>query len=186
MAEAGSTAGPAGAVERETDASVPRILFATDGSRWAQEAERYACSLASSWGASLTVMSVLEFPPGMNPQYPVNQLYLGELMKQTTKELVDLKARATERGLAVETRVTNGIPSEEVLRAAEAGDADLIVVGTRGKSGLEHVVLGSTAERVIRMAPCPVLAVRGSGGPLSAEPVSFRRILVPVDFSDCR
>jgi nucleotide-binding universal stress UspA family protein len=62
---------------------------------------------------------------------------------------------------------------------------DLIVVGTRGKSGLEHVVLGSTAERIIRMAPCPVLVVRGAGGLPSAEPVTVHRILVPVDFSDC-
>ncbi len=179
-ADAEDTAGAA------SDRNAPlRILFATDFSRWASEAERYACSLASSWNASLTVMSVLEFPPGMNPEYPVNQLYLSELMKQTTADLVDFKTRAAERGLAVETRVTTGIPSEEVVRAAQRDDVDLIVVGTRGKSGLEHVVLGSTAERIIRMAPSPVLAVRGSGAPPPAEPVSFHRILVPVDFSDC-
>lgn len=170
----------------------PRILLATDCSRWAQGAEWYACSLASSWGATLTVMSVLEFPPGMNPDYPVNRLYLGELMKQTTKALVEMKSRVMDRGIAVHTRITNGIPSQEVLAAAEADDVDLIVVGTRGKTGLEHVLLGSTAERIIRAAPCPVLAVRGeayqaeaAGGRPPDYPIALQRMLVPIDFSDC-
>lgn len=167
----------------------PRILLATDLSRWAKRAEAYACALASSWRATLTVVSVLEFPPGMNPEYPVNRLYLGEMMKQATRELVDLKARAANRDIAVHTRIATGIPSEEVLAAAEAEDTDLIVVGTRGKTGLEHVVLGSTAERIIRTAPCPVLAVRmeskEGGEGVQHDPVSMERILVPIDFSDC-
>lgn len=169
----------------------PRILLATDCSRWAQGAEEYACSLASSWEATLTVMSVLEFPPGMNPDYPVNRLYLAELMKRTTRALAGLKSRMAQRGVAVQTSITTGIPSQEVLAAAESEDVDLIVVGTRGKTGLEHVVLGSTAERIIRTAPCPVLAVRGEAphdaeaGGRMPDPVSWRRILVPLDFSDC-
>ena len=169
----------------------PRILLATDLSRWAEGAEAQAYAFASSWGATLTVMSVLEFPPGLNPEYPVNRLYLGELMKQATKGLVDLKARASNRGISVHTRIATGIPSEEVLVAAEAEDADLIVVGTRGRTGLEHVALGSTAERIIRTAPCPVLAVRSEKpepvviGSVSHGSVSLERILVPIDFSDC-
>jgi nucleotide-binding universal stress UspA family protein len=164
----------------------PRILFATDLSRWAAGAEQYAYALSASWRAALTVVSVLEFPPGMNPDYPVNRLYLGELLKQATRELVELKARAAARGLSVETRIATGIPSREILTAAEQEDPDLIVVGTRGKTGLEHVVLGSTAERIIRTAPCPVLAVR-TEHPGQGEPPSpaLDRMLVPVDFSDC-
>jgi len=103
---------------------------------------------------------------------------------------VDLKGRAERRGMAVTTRVATGIPSEEVITAARAEDSDLIVVGTKGKTGLAHVLLGSTAERVIRGAPCPVLAVRTE--PADAEndgalsrPVTLERILVPIDFSDC-
>lgn len=168
-----------------------RILLATDGSRWAEGAEAYACSLASSWGATLTVMNVLEFPPGMNPDYPVNRLYLGELMKKATRQLDDVKARAAGRELSVHTRIATGIPSQEVLAAAEAEETDLIVVGTRGKTGLAHVLLGSTAERIIRMAPCPVLAVptktqKAAGGHGAENHLAvIERILVPVDFSDC-
>lgn len=169
----------------------PRILLATDLSRSAEEAEAYAYVLAASWKAALTVMSVLEFPPGMDPEHHVNRLYLGELMKQATAQLGDLKARAANYGLSVHTRIAIGIPSEEVLATAKADDTDLIVVGTKGKTGLEHVMLGSTAERIVRMAPCPVLAVRSErhgtelvgGG--AHHPAVLERILVPIDFSDC-
>lgn len=169
---------------------IKRILFATDFSRWARRAEDYACALACSWKASLTVLSVAEFPPGLNPDYPVNQQYLADLLKQTSSQLADLKGRAERRGIAVTTRVATGIPSEETIAAAGAEDADLLVVGTRGKTGLAHVLLGSTAERVIRGAPCPVLTVRmeqgdGEDDGVLSRPVSVERILVPVDFSDC-
>jgi nucleotide-binding universal stress UspA family protein len=139
----------------------------------------------------LTVLSVSEFPPGLNPDYAIHQIYLADLLKSVSSQLVDLKVRAERRGIAVTTRVATGIPSEEVIAAARAEDSDLIVVGTRGKTGLAHILLGSTAERVIRGAPCPVLTVRmeqadaeqKEGAP--SMPVALERILVPIDFSDC-
>ena len=169
---------------------IKRILFATDFSRWARRAEDYACALACSWRASLTVLSVAEFPPGLDPNYPINQQYLADLLKNASSQLTDFKKRAERRGIAATTRVATGIPSEEVITVARAEDSDLIVVGTRGKTGLAHVLLGSTAERVIRGAPCPVLAVRTEEADKEDEgalsrPITLERILVPVDFSDC-
>jgi len=169
---------------------IKRILLATDFSRWARRAEDYACALACSWRASLTVLCVAEFPPGLNPDYPVNQQYLADLLKNASSQLDDLKGRAERRGIAITTRMASGIPSEEVIAAAQAEDSDLIVVGTRGRTGLAHVLLGSTAERVIRGAPCPVLTVRteqadNEDGSVLSRPVTLERILVPVDFSDC-
>ena len=170
---------------------IRRILFATDFSPWARRAEDYACALACSWKATLTVLSIAEFSPGLNPDYPVNQQYLADLLKNASSQLVDLKCRAERRGIAVTTRVATGIPSEEVISVARAEDSELLVVGTRGKTGLAHVLLGSTAERVIRGAPCPVLAVRTEPADIEQEegvlsrPVTLARILVPVDFSDC-
>ena len=80
-----------------------------------------------------------------------------------------------------------GRPFEEICRLAQEIDIDLIVIATRGNTGLKHLVLGSTAERVVRYSPCPVLVVRGSDS--KKKPVqqlaTFRKILVPVDFSDC-
>jgi len=170
---------------------IKRILLATDFSRWAKRAEDYACALACSWRASLTVLSVAEFPPGLNPDYPVNQQYLADLLKHASSQLVDFKGRMERRGIAITTRLATGIPSEEVITAARAEDSDLLVVGTKGKTGLAHVMLGSTAERVIRGAPCPVLTVRMEPADIEQEegalsrPVMLERILVPVDFSDC-
>lgn len=169
---------------------IQRILFATDFSRWARRAEDYACALSCSWKASLTVLCVAEFPPGLNPDYPVNQQYLADLLKTASSQLVDLKGRAERRGIPVTTRVATGIPSEEVIASAQVEDPDLIVVGTRGKTGLAHVLLGSTAERVIRGAPCPVMVVRmepndSEEASILSKPITLERILVPVDFSDC-
>ncbi len=169
---------------------IKRILFATDFSCWARRAEDYACALSCSWKASLTVLCVAEFPPGLNPDYPVNQQYLADLLKTASSQLVDLKGRAERRGIPVTTRVATGIPSEEVIASAQVEDPDLIVVGTRGKTGLAHVLLGSTAERVIRGAPCPVMAVRmepndSEEASILSKPITLERILVPVDFSDC-
>jgi nucleotide-binding universal stress UspA family protein len=170
--------------------NVERILLATDFSAPAAGAEAYASMLAESWRAALTVVHVLEFAPGLNPDYPVNRLYLDELRKQAAQAMADLEARTAAQGLSIRTSVVAGIPSKEVLALAEADDVDLIVIGTAGKTGLEHVLLGSTAERVIRMSPCPVLAVRAErpgveSGSQRIRPGAIGNVLIPVDFSDC-
>ena len=163
---------------------IERVLLATDFSSYARRAEDYAAFVAASWHATLTVMTVLEFPPGMDPDYPVNHQYLTDRMKEASEDLTDCKQRLGRRSLAVTTRIGTGLPSEEVIAAARAEESDLIVLGTRGKSGLAHVLLGSTAERVIRTAPCPVLAVHLQAG-IEPVGVQLERVLVPVDFSDC-
>ncbi|HET9867778.1 MAG TPA: universal stress protein [Nitrospira sp.] len=166
--------------------SITRLLLATDFSDEARRAEEYASALAASWQIPLSVMTVLEFPPGMNPDYAVNKQYLTDRMHDASTRLAEFKERIGMRGTVATTRIARGIPSEEVIAAAQAEEADLLVVGTRGKSGLAHVLLGSTAERVIRSAPCPVLAVPTLKDDLSTEEsISLKRILVPTDFSDC-
>jgi nucleotide-binding universal stress UspA family protein len=80
-----------------------------------------------------------------------------------------------------------GRPFEEICRLAQEIDIDLIVIATRGNTGLRHLVLGSTAERVVRYSPCPVLVVRANDSKKkpARQLATFRKILVPVDFSDC-
>ncbi len=70
--------------------------------------------------------------------------------------------RVRKAGLAVEVTTTADLPSDAIVRCAEKTGADLIVMGTRGLTGLKHVVLGSVAERTLRLAPCPVLTVKAS------------------------
>jgi nucleotide-binding universal stress UspA family protein len=168
-------------------AAIGRILLATDFSPSAGGAEEYALWMASSWHADLTAVTVLEFPPGMDPDYAVNRQYLTARMTEASDLLAKYKQRAGQRHIDISTRIETGLPSEKVTALAFAEECDLIVLGTRGKSGLVHVLLGSTAERVIRTAPCPVLAVHGgeADGCTLPKPPSLERILVPVDFSDC-
>ena len=166
--------------------SITRLLLATDFSDEARRAEEYASALAASWQIPLSVMTVLEFPPGMNPDYAVNKQYLTDRMHDASTRLAEFKERTRRRGIVATTHIASGIPSERVIAAAQSEEADLIVVGTRGKSGLAHVLLGSTAERVIRSAPCPVLTVPTLKDDRSTEgSVSLKRILVPTDLSDC-
>jgi len=132
----------------------------------------------------------LAFPPGMNPEYPINDVYLGQLRKEADRHLERLADRASQVGLSVKKQVVIGIPSQKITAIARDNGDDLVVVGTHGRTGLEHVLLGSTAERVIRGAPCPVLAVRGrkpgsAQVPDHSSPIAVRRMLVPIDFSDC-
>ncbi len=173
----------------KTDRLIRTIVFATDFSSCADRAYQYALRIASEWGASISALHVVEFPPGMDPEYPVNQLYLENLRKELDQQVATLVERAGQVGLMIVKREALGIPSVEINNLARTLEADLIVVGTHGRTGLQHVLLGSTAERVIAGAPCPVLAVReakpASEDRLSAEAPPIKWILVPIDFSDC-
>ena len=77
----------------------------------------------------------------------------------------------------------NGRPYEQICRLARRLEIDLIITATRGRTGLKHLALGSTAERVVRHAPCPVLVVHPSAGSARRLSPTFKKILVPIDFS---
>ena len=166
---------------------IKRVLFATDFSACADRAMGYALALAGAWKAELCVMTVLELYPGMDPEYTVNKMYLDHLRSEANRQLVAVEARAKAAGQPVTTRIEIGIPSQAVQTVAEGIRADLLVVGTHGRTGLDHVLIGSTAERVVRMAPCPVLAVKaGKNGTTGAAATSaIKRIVVPIDLSTC-
>jgi len=158
-----------------------RMLLATDFSPAAAAAQEVAMVLATACRSKLEILSVLEAPSGMDPEYQVNQVYLEQLRKEANKHMDQLTGRATEKGLKVETALVAGIPSRQINERAKKLQSALIVMGTRGKSGLAHALLGSTAEGVMRGAPCPVLTVR-AGAQITPH---IARVLVPVDFNDC-
>jgi len=175
-----------------TSPLVSRILFATDFSECAARAQAYAVFLAQADKAKLDILHVLEFQPGMDPDYDINKMYLEQLRKQAVQQLDELVNLPALAALSAQGRITLGIPSEQIKKVAKERDTDLVVLGTHGRTGLEHVLLGSTAERVVRDAPCPVLTVRlpRAHGALKETPtgtglIAVQRLLVPVDFSDC-
>jgi nucleotide-binding universal stress UspA family protein len=143
-----------------------RILLPTDFSERGAEATKYACALAEQFDAELHLVHVLPNPDiamfdfGISPE-------LGDrirMAKETAvKELEGVPEPAWAEGRRVIRKVLEGTAFVEIIRYAREHDVDLIVLGTHGRSGLAHVLLGSVAERVVRKAPCPVLTVRPEG-----------------------
>jgi nucleotide-binding universal stress UspA family protein len=159
-----------------------RILLATDFSKEAERAQQAAVFLAKACGAEMDVLSVLECPPGMDVEYQVNKLYMDQLRGETGKRMDGFLGDVRAKGLTVTGTLLEGMPIRRINETAGMRHAGMIVVGTRGRSGLAHVLLGSTAEGVVRGAPCPVLTVRTEG---ADRPFGIARILVPIDFNDC-
>lgn len=165
---------------------IKRILFATDFSACADRAMGYALALAGAWKADLSVVTVLELYPGMDPDYTVNKMYLDHLRAEANRQLVAVQERAKVAGQPITTRIEVGIPSQVVQTVAQTIGADLLVVGTHGRTGLDHVLVGSTAERVVRVSSCPVLAVKADkSGTATAAATTIKRIVVPIDLSTC-
>lgn len=171
-------------------ALINRVLFATDFSDCALKAEEYAALFSRVYQASIDIFHVLELYPGLDPEYPVTQVYVDQLRRETDTYLAEALRRLQSKRISATLRSVLGVPSVQICAAAAESHADLIVLGTRGKTGLEHLLLGSTAERVVNKAPCPVLTVCLPGSHIgyatSASPAAeVQRILAPVDFSDC-
>ncbi len=170
--------------------SIESILFATDFSECAKHAQEHATFWASTLGARLHVVHVIEFPPGMDPEQPVNKMYLDRLREESDGKLRDTIAEIERGGATAQGRLETGIASQALAETAEALGSGLVVLGTRGLTGLNHLLIGSTAERLVRTASCPVLTVPSKREPQPAgeeSPRSTRiqRILAPLDFSDC-
>jgi nucleotide-binding universal stress UspA family protein len=143
-----------------------KILYPTDFSESSLEALRYAVTFARDFKARLVLMHVVNekiFSEGLSlPRLEAPEA-LGQEMAAEAERQMRTLIPATERaGLDVEHVILRGMPFLEIIRYAKANDVDLIVIGTHGRSGMEHIIFGSTAEKVVRKAPCPVLSVRPS------------------------
>jgi nucleotide-binding universal stress UspA family protein len=140
------------------------ILFPTDFSETSQEAARYAISFAREYKAKVYVLHVVNekiFTEGLGMPRVVSIEDLEKEMTEEARRRLKTFVPAEEaEGLDWECVIRKGEPFLEVIRFAKELDADLIVIGTHGRSGFEHIIFGSTAEKVVRKAPCPVLSVR--------------------------
>ncbi len=142
--------------------SFQRILFATDFSPIAEHAFGYALSIAQEFGARLFILHVI------NEQADLRGFYLPHLAyEQVEADIATAARRMMEEFRAGiegydnhQGTVVSGIPYAQILKTAHEQDVDLIVMGTHGLAGVEHLIFGSTAERVVRHAGCPVMTVR--------------------------
>src|SRR5262245_59381689 len=133
------------------------ILHPTDFSDRSEYALHLACALARDHGARLIVVHVVPQPvvaymDGVLPPDP-------EVVLRESKGLLDRLA-VPDPDLPVERRLEEGDPASEVLRVAGEVEANLIVMGTHGRTGLGRLLMGSVAEEVVRRAPCPVLTLK--------------------------
>jgi universal stress protein A len=156
--------------------TITNILVPVDFSPHAEHAFTYAATLAERFGAKLALLYVVDdsFATGgwSSEIYVPNVPELMEnLIADADRRLATLKASAAALGLTAETAVIRGRPAHAIVEHAQNGGFDLIVMGTHGRTGMSHVVMGSVAERVLRKAPCPVLTVRGTEAvEVSAKP----------------
>jgi nucleotide-binding universal stress UspA family protein len=142
--------------------SIPHFLVPIDFSASAEQALDYAIRLARPLKARLTVLHVIQPVPmaGVDMGVALPEAYLRELEEAVQRDMEEALARVTAAGLTAERVVLYGVPFQEIVETAKARQVDLIVMGTHGRTGLMHVLLGSIAEKVVRLAPCSVLVVR--------------------------
>jgi len=144
---------------------IETILVPIDFSEHASHALDYAIELAEHFGAKLHLLHSYPLHPGMaSADYGacVPADLDGTFRAGANEQLKACAEKVTARGLHVETNATP-VPAADAISAhAEALQADLIVMGTRGLTGMKHVLLGSVAERTVRMAPCPVMTLKAS------------------------
>lgn len=136
--------------------ALKHILVPVDFSTHSQAALRYAAALAEAFGAQLHLVHVVQGPAAYARMYVPPEDWLLEQRVAARRELDELPVE----NATVTREVRTGSPLVEIIRYAKEADIDLIVMGTHGRSGLAHLLIGSVAENVVRQAPCPVLTVR--------------------------
>jgi len=143
------------------------ILLPTDGSDCSTKAATYALSFAKQYGARIVALHVID--QRWEEQSRAVLTEMGQDLTQKIRVGYEEEARrivahvveaGTDVGVSIEPRVIVGVPFEEIVRVGREISADLIIMGTHGRTGMSHLFLGSVTEKVIRRAPCPVLTVR--------------------------
>ena len=165
--------------------NVKRILCPVDFSDTSAHAIEHAVVLAGWYKARITALHVVSpimmAVPGMGSPRLEGSPVATELERLRTETAASFR-EAMKAGIAVDVLVDEGQPTGRILERAASLSADLIVMGTHGTSGFEHLVLGSVTEKVLRKAECPVFTVPPRAHATSRLP--FKHVLCAVDFSD--
>jgi nucleotide-binding universal stress UspA family protein len=142
---------------------IRRILVPIDFSAHSKNALRYAVPMAEAFGASLHLVYVVEptiYPADLGFGQVVLPAVEDELRDKGSDELKKMIEREIGDRVKATSAVRTGKPHQEILREAKETGVDLIVVASHGHTGVEHMLFGSTASRIVRLAECPVLTIR--------------------------
>ncbi len=138
-----------------------RILVPTDGSAGTRRAIDHAIRLAEAHDATLHGLYVVNTASYASFSMETAWEGIGDMLRDEGEAALEgIRERAEAAGVPVETDILEGSPSREIVRYAEAQDCDLVVMGTHGRGGIDRLLLGSVAERVVRASAVPVLTVR--------------------------
>jgi universal stress protein A len=137
---------------------IKRILVPVDFSETSDKAFDYALSLARVFEAEVIALHILQEP--ILYQSTTDQSYRDAFEQKMQSNLDALLNRHTCEGVKITTAMKQGAPFLEIIQFTEENDCDLIVIGTHGHGPIQHMLLGSTAEKVVRKSRCPVLVVR--------------------------
>ncbi|HVZ72904.1 MAG TPA: universal stress protein [Polyangia bacterium] len=140
---------------------VTRIVVGTDFSPGSDAAFAHALALAEAFHAALDIVHVIDSGAVTSPVFlgALTMVDADSIFTSIDDALTKRSERAAAAGVVCQTNSLDGFPAKELVRHAAKTGADLIVVGTHGRTGLEHVLLGSVAERVVQRSACPVLVV---------------------------
>jgi universal stress protein A len=140
------------------------ILAAVDFSPASAPVVDAAVTLAKQFDAKIRLVHAYDIPiPLVSPyEVAIPEPYLQETRRIAAEKLSALVDRVAAAGVSVDSLLTEVPAAAAIVRAVEESKADLVVIGTRGHTGLKHLLLGSVAERTVRLAPCPVLTVKAA------------------------
>ncbi|MGH8579782.1 MAG: universal stress protein [Gammaproteobacteria bacterium] len=141
---------------------ISRILCPVDFSETSKRAFEYGLDLAGQLGAELDVIHVFQLPAYTLPEggFEFTPNFETELSNRLQRQLDEFIKQPAEPSVKITTALYEGIPYVEITRAAKKRGADLIVIGTHGRAGFAHLLIGSVAERVVRISEVPVLSIR--------------------------
>lgn len=138
-----------------------RILVPTDGSEGVKRAVLHALDLAKSHGATVHAVYVVNTAGFTGLPMESSWEGIDEMLRSDAEAALEtVREFAEARDVPIETRVLEGSPHREIVRYAEQGDCDLVVMGTHGRGGIDRLLLGSVAEKVVRSSNVPVMTVR--------------------------
>jgi len=164
--------------------TIHKILCPTDFSVYSKNALEYAVSLAERYDTEITLLHVDEFDVSPLGYFHIHDQEIQryrDLKTQFLKEQMDIFVKEiASNDRHIETRIASGRAYKIIVEEAEANNFDLIVLARRGTTNLSDHLVGSTAERVVRLARCPVLSIRGTSPPPAG---GIKNILCPTDYS---
>ncbi|MGK9477302.1 universal stress protein [Melioribacter sp. OK-6-Me] len=142
---------------------IKKILVPVDFSEYSKEALKYAVQFAKQFNAKLYIIYVIE--PVIYPaDFSMGQVAIpsleNDIKKRAEEEMDSLIKSFVDPSLETDIIIKTGKPFVEIIETARETDTDLIIMATHGHTGVEHLLFGSTAEKVVRKAPCPVLTMR--------------------------